>query len=466
VKTLLQAPLTLSQKLLWLLFCLAFFAALCYAFRQVEQTRLEGELGEVLHEADQRWPGWQLAQLEAARETIPDQDNSAFIVQRTARYLSQERLTPPVNVPLYGREFLTEPLTPLEDLTLTAHLDQFVLALAEAYDLADRPRGRHPLTIARQPWLTSVEHLVQVMYVRILLLLEVVRRCQRQDFAGAALACRATLNAARSLGDEPLRLSQCERRESAVQACRGLHYLLNHGEIDAGTLAVFQRQIEDEVKHPAFLIALRGERALLHAEIEAMEAGEVSWQALLDPHRTSQSLFWEWTPTTDDIRRQHLALFPLLDQLIELGEAPPHQRLDLRRKMRTDLQSPAIHLLAPLLRHLGETQGRFTRLDAWLNCYAVAIAVERYRLLHGAWPNSLDALRPALLSQVPLDAADGAPLRYDRRGDHVAIYSRYRDFNRNVFQPEQPNQSQNGIGVRLWNPAQRGQPLAVSARKE
>jgi len=40
------------------------------------------------------------------------------------------------------------------------------------------------------------------------------------------------------------------------------------------------------------------------------------------------------------------------------------------------------------------------------------IALERYRLKHGAVPDKLDALVPEFLPAVPLDACDGQPLRY------------------------------------------------------
>jgi hypothetical protein len=42
----------------------------------------------------------------------------------------------------------------------------------------------------------------------------------------------------------------------------------------------------------------------------------------------------------------------------------------------------------------------------------IACALERYRLAHGAYPASLDALRPAFLASLPRDVIGGAPYRY------------------------------------------------------
>jgi hypothetical protein len=55
-----------------------------------------------------------------------------------------------------------------------------------------------------------------------------------------------------------------------------------------------------------------------------------------------------------------------------------------------------------------------------------ACALERYRLAHGQYPATLDALVPAFLTRVPLDAQNPgtAPLNYQVEGtDHFILYS-------------------------------------------
>ncbi len=53
-----------------------------------------------------------------------------------------------------------------------------------------------------------------------------------------------------------------------------------------------------------------------------------------------------------------------------------------------------------------------------------ALALERYRLRHGSYPESLDALTPDLLPSQPLDFMDGAPLRYRHMQDgSFVLYS-------------------------------------------
>jgi hypothetical protein len=53
-----------------------------------------------------------------------------------------------------------------------------------------------------------------------------------------------------------------------------------------------------------------------------------------------------------------------------------------------------------------------------------AIALERYRLAHGEYPGSLDALAPQFMEKVPHDIIGGQPLHYRRTNDgQFVLYS-------------------------------------------
>ena len=54
----------------------------------------------------------------------------------------------------------------------------------------------------------------------------------------------------------------------------------------------------------------------------------------------------------------------------------------------------------------------------------MACALERYRLAHGQFPESLDALVPEILSQLPHDVLNGQPFKYRRTADgQYLLYS-------------------------------------------
>jgi hypothetical protein len=54
----------------------------------------------------------------------------------------------------------------------------------------------------------------------------------------------------------------------------------------------------------------------------------------------------------------------------------------------------------------------------------VAVALERYRLAHGEFPDSLDALAPQFMEKIPHDIIGGQPLHYRRTDDgQFVLYS-------------------------------------------
>jgi len=54
----------------------------------------------------------------------------------------------------------------------------------------------------------------------------------------------------------------------------------------------------------------------------------------------------------------------------------------------------------------------------------VAIALERYRLAHGEYPKSLDALEPQFIAKLPRDIINGQSLHYRRTADgQFVLYS-------------------------------------------
>jgi len=63
---------------------------------------------------------------------------------------------------------------------------------------------------------------------------------------------------------------------------------------------------------------------------------------------------------------------------------------------------------------IGNAVKRYARGQSSVDLARVAIALERYRLAHGEFPDSLDALAPQFMEKVPHDIINGEPLHYRR----------------------------------------------------
>jgi hypothetical protein len=89
------------------------------------------------------------------------------------------------------------------------------------------------------------------------------------------------------------------------------------------------------------------------------------------------------------------------------------------------LRPTGVNLFARLLLpELGKYAERTAYGQNAANLARVAIALERYRLAHGEFPESLDALAPQFIAQIPHDIINGQPLHYRRTDDRqFVLYS-------------------------------------------
>ena len=64
---------------------------------------------------------------------------------------------------------------------------------------------------------------------------------------------------------------------------------------------------------------------------------------------------------------------------------------------------------------------KFAYAQTMIDQAAIACALERYRLAHGAFPDKLDALVPQYLTKLPHDIINGQPLHYRRTEDGLFL---------------------------------------------
>jgi len=129
--------------------------------------------------------------------------------------------------------------------------------------------------------------------------------------------------------------------------------------------------------------------------------------------------------------RSGIAFLKLMDRLMQVRQLPPHQRLDTAAEVDRARQALPktfflIHDLAPNAVNVVRWELTEAARLATASC---GLAVERYRLAHGALPETLRDLVPTYIPDVPLDPFDGKPLRYRHLEHGYAIYSVGADEN-------------------------------------
>jgi hypothetical protein len=405
--------------------------------RTIEATNAVRDREAAEAEAAAGNPAWRLEQLEAARQQLPDEQNAAVIVRRLAKTLPgsvfgwnmnrKERLL--VNLPPQDR-LGEEQLLVLRDAVAPLAPER-----GDALRLKNLPDGRFAVQYAFDFLGTEPTEALSSRVVRQFLFYDAMLRAEENDAAGAVAACHALLNAARSVGDEPLILSQLERLAGQELTVLALERVLAQVTPPAAALQQLHEALVREGNEQPLAHALRGARGGVPRVYRAFED-----EGGPPPHR------------------DYAAQLRYLTRAVEVSQRPvEQQRAALAELEASKSKLPALaRQLVPALEQVFEVN---VRAQAQLRCAVVAVAAERYRLMHQSWPASAaELLRSGLLASMPVDPFDGQPLRWRLLPDGLVVYSVGYDRVDNGGLPVRGDSGAEGSDIvfRLWHaPARR-----------
>jgi hypothetical protein len=459
----LPRPLRRSSRRWWplggVLLALACLSLGTYAyFHYAAALRLR----EAIAAVDAADPGWQMEDLEAHRGVIPDAENAALRVQAAAAML------PPTWTKFRALAKALEqmPASQLNEqqiVLLRKQLEQGSAALSEARKLASLSTGR--FTAQETPdWLHSLPlHLNQVGQVMDLLEYDALERIQYGDTPGALRSCRGEAVAGRALGDEPMPMSQVFRISAVVMGLRTVERALAQGQATDADLASLERLLEEEDAHPGLLIALRGERALLHGLLERFETGDL-WVGVVTHQPVPSSPVGRLMSLVERnaIRSDHARFLEAITEQIRRAQQS-FETLPGPFQSAPGFYYRDYHSVVELLEDGVQTLGpNFQHFHALLRCGVVMLAAERFRLANERWPGSMEELVPRFLTRPIPDPYYGKPIRLRRLEGGLLIYSIGPDGvdDGGAIDPPQPGKPSPDIGFRLWNVDKRRQPPA------
>jgi hypothetical protein len=458
-------------------------------FLHSAEKRLEAAIAE----ADRLDPGWRWDDLLARRETIPDDKNSAPHVLAAAKLLpknwSSKPVGPPGDKPGKGKLPAVNPAPNIQDdiigrlgkLDSVQELDEELAAdartrlnevgpaLARARPIINLPKGRHTVAWASDYVSTRVDHTTAARNVGWLFGVAAALQAHDGQFTAALGSIRGILNTGRSIGDEPILVSQLVRVALDNYAVVGLERVLAQGEAPQEELKKTQAlfEAETEAARPLTVFAIQGERAAMYDAFGRVCTGEVSVDQLTEsqpppPGLTRDLLLWLWI---GPLARYNRAVFlELMTRAVEIAKKPPSEQAEPFERLVNELQdvtdySPHRRLAVIMVPGVHRVVEAHNRVQAHLRCAQVATAVERYRLKHGQWPDSLEQLVPNFIAKVPDDPYVPGPLRFRKLNDGVVIYSVGADGedNHGTLDRKHPRPGTD-IGFRLWDLDKRRQP--------
>jgi hypothetical protein len=419
-------------------------------------------LNEVLAETDRLDPGWRWEEIEAKRQSIPDEENAALIVQKVKSHLGKQweyfdqLLEKTEYRDLPNEELLESSVKSLLDLMLDEHRE----AVLAARKLRHCPRGYYPLEMKPNPLVILMEPVQHTRHVARILSYDTLRLANENKADEAIQSIFALLNLARSLEDCPQVIPMLVRVALDHIATDTTERLLALTVPKSNLKELAQRLLE-EAEQPIFLQAMRSERALYHRMFENLESGQLDLKEFFEsfeligirPESVSQFQVYLYRPK---VLINHGITLEGLNQMIESGKKASHLTAQELKSLQFE-RTRGLEIATLALQFTDKSFDAAQRNQAKLRCASVALFVEIHRQRHGQWPESLDKVDKDLLPEVPLDPYDGKPLRMIAEETGVVIYSIGSDLvdNQGSIDRSPPLNLPLDWGFRLLDPTER-----------
>ncbi len=315
--------------------------------------------------------------------------------------------------------------------TLAAHLAENAEALRLLHEAAETGFAPQALDLS-QGYSLDLSHLARMRAAARLLRAEALYAADAGDPAQTLKSLRAALAVADALHEEPVVISQLVRIACHGTAQEGWRQALALGEFSDEQLVEMRDAFLAAEDKSGLASALAYERSMGLAfyddpNMVIEHLGVLSADNYVPGATRMLIAAGNVVGYNDEDRLDYLAH---MDRLIALGAKPYPEMLPAMEALGDEYDAGISWLprisdsIALPLSRVGQS---FARDAANLRMSAAAAAVERYRLVHGAPPDTLRDLTPTFLPDIPQDPFDGQPLRYRRNGQGYLVYSIYSD---------------------------------------
>ena len=410
-----------------------------------------------------------LADMEALRPVVPQDENGALVIERLADRLSAVAAEEHRDVLFFVPK--TKHLSSVTTVDFVSGIPRSAVAPTRAFAehhralldelsvLGRMSRGR--LSISYDPGVGNPFDLhwphLRAWGTAAQFLGAAAAKLVEGDLDATALRVRQVFGISATLDSEFAfihRLYQVKVNAIGIALVKGT---LQAGVPSEHALRLLNESIESRVASPSLRRALQLERAFVLEVGDAIAAGRLSFgQAILEPEVREPSEM----PIRANQRMVVELYRPLLDtcdDLPSLLSAASKMELELTGVYSRD-RKRAYVLLANFVPSWSQAVRSVMMCRAELCCLQVAVAAERFRLDTGRLPMLIDELVPTYLNMIPSDPFDGNPMRYAETGQGVVIYSVGENLadDGGVLRQSKDTQISADVGFHLIVPEYRG----------
>lgn len=331
-----------------------------------------------------------------------------------------------------GFPVVAQTQSPAADVLLA--LSVFNPALEELRQASLRPMAWMPLNYENGfedvgkliPWLAQEKRCAQLLQLRAM------AKLQDNQSAAALEDVKLLLRLTDTIRNQPFLISHLVRIAMQAIALQPVYEGLAQHRWNDAQLADLEAALGKKDYLADCQFSMRGERTCAISAIEVMRrtreiitytGGEIGNDIVTNSLRLSPSAFFY---------QNELAIAKMYDQFVLPLMDITNRTLSVAayRTSEADSHELAKHwsfykILARMaFPAVGKAVIKFALIQSQVDLARVACALERFRLVHGKYPDTLDVLAPQFIAQLPHDILNGQPLHYRRTEDgNFVLYS-------------------------------------------
>jgi RNA polymerase sigma-70 factor (ECF subfamily) len=243
----------------------------------------------------------------------------------------------------------------------------------------------------------------------------------------ALARCAQVMELGNLIRDYPFLVAQMVATSVSFLGLEFAERLGSEADLSDEALQPFIALLNRSYRRDAYLHSLDGERL---AGIEQFEAigHKVDHATFTSSDRgvTFLMLLYGTQPFRFFRNRDEVKYLKIAQANIDLAARPYYESADVLasipgNQLKWPLRSyPITSLLVPHGPRLRQSKAEH---ETGVTLAVVGYQLKRHKKEHGAYPESLAALTPEFMAEVPLDEFDGKPLRYRREGEGFILYS-------------------------------------------
>jgi hypothetical protein len=330
----------------------------------------------------------------------------------------------------------SQPQSPAADVLLA--LSKYDSTIEELREAAQLPYSRFPLNYdTENPAMIFLPHLAALKRCSQVLQLRAIAELQNDESDKALADVKLMLRLTDSIRTEPILISHLVRIAMLQITLQPVYEGLAEYKWSEEQLVALDAELAKLDFLADYKLSMRGELGFQGGIIEYLRRQPDQFMNLSAENYSGKTsplparIVWQLIPNSffhqnrlNCARMMVKFYIPLADVNQQTISPAAARHADEVLRAETKKTTPYNILEKMLLPALGNPVKKFACALSATDLARVAIALERYRLAHGEYPESLNALSPHFMEKVPHDIINEQPLHYRRTSDgQFVLYS-------------------------------------------